>query len=251
MSTPVTSVTPAESRRRTWTMAATIARRALVNYRVDPAFAASLLPEGLRPQLVDGSAVGGVCLIQLEALRPAAFRPTIGHSSRSAAHRIAVEWDDSTGRRTGVFIPRRHSSSRLARAAGGHGFPGEYRRASVSFRDAGGVISARVDADDVRVRVAGRRGLGIPFQSELFSTIEDSSEFFRKDPVGWSPSRSGTLEGLHLETAAWRVEALEVTELTSSFFDALPRGSATFDHALLMRDVPARWSSPSDPAPVS
>ncbi|MDQ1083069.1 MULTISPECIES: DUF2071 domain-containing protein [Microbacterium] len=236
---------------RTPRMAAVITRRALVNYRVDPGIAQSLLPDGLHPQLINGSAVAGVCLIRLDSFRPAAIRPAIGLASRSTAHRIAVEWENATGRHTGVYIPRRHSASRLARAAGGRVFPGLYARASVTFRDTDGKIHARVDAEDLRVRMNARRGPGVAFHSELFTTLEESSEFFRKDPVGWSPSRSGALEGLRLDTDAWRVDPLEVTDLASSFFDALPRGSAVFDHAFLMRDVPARWSSPAEPSPVA
>jgi hypothetical protein len=46
------------------TMSSVIERRLLVNYRVDPAAAASLLPTPLRPQLVNGWAVAGICLIR-------------------------------------------------------------------------------------------------------------------------------------------------------------------------------------------
>ncbi len=232
-------------------MAATIAQRVLVNYRVDPDVAGSLLPDGIRPQLVGGSAVAGVCLIHLTAFRPAWFAPAIGHRSRNAAHRIAVEWDTAEGPQTGVYIPRRHSSSRLARLVGGRVFPGTHIAASVDFRTTADDLEVHVEADDLRVRVAARRGPGIPFRSDLFETLEQSSAFFRKDAVGWSPTRSGALEGLRLDTDAWKVEPIDVTALSSTFFDALPDGAAQFDHALLMRDVPTRWSSVSTPAAIS
>lgn len=231
-------------------MAATIAERVLVNYRVDPTIAQSLLPRGLRPQIIDGSAVAGVCLIHLEAFRPAWVSPAIGHRSRNAAHRLAVEWDGAEGPRTGVYIPRRHSSSRLARLVGGRVFPGTHKAARVSFHHTIDDLTVHVDADDLRVRVSARRGPGIPFHSRLFETLEESSAFFRKDAVGWSPTRSGRLEGLRLDTDAWRVEPLAVTDLASTFFEALPAGAAEFDHALLMHDIPTRWSSVSEPAPT-
>jgi hypothetical protein len=232
-------------------MAATIAQRVLVNYRVDPDVARSLLPDGIRPQLVNGSAVAGVCLIHLTAFRPAWFAPAIGHRSRNAAHRIAVEGDTAEGPQTGVYIPRRHSSSLLARLVGGRVFPGTHAPASVDFRSTADDLEIRVEADDLRVCVAARRGPGIPFRSTLFETLEQSSTFFRKDAVGWSPTRSGALEGLRLDTDAWKVEPIDVTALSSTFFDELPDGAAQFDHALLMRDVPTRWSSVSTPATIS
>ncbi len=231
-------------------MSSTIERRVLVNYRVDPAVAQTLLPPGLRPQLVAGSAVAGVCLIRLGSFRPTWFRPQIGHRSENAAHRIAVEWDTADGARTGVFIPRRHSSSIVARTLGGRAFPGTHARAAVAFRDTDDGISVHVDADDLRVDVAVRLGQDVRFQSELFGSLAHASDFFRKDSVGWSPTRSGTLEGVRLDTTAWRVEPTAVTALQSTFFDALPPGSATFDHALVMRDVPAEWTSVRQPAPA-
>lgn len=173
------------------------------------------------------------------------------HRSRNAAHRIAVEWDTAEGPQTSVYIPRRHSSSLLARLVGGRVFPGAHAPASVDFRSTADDLEVRVEADDLRVRVAARRGPGIPFRSTLFETLEQSSTFFRKDAVGWSPTRSGALEGLRLDTDAWRVEPIDVTALSSTFFDALPDGTAQFDHALLMHDVPTRWSSVSTPATIS
>jgi hypothetical protein len=56
-------------------MSSVIERRLLVNYRVDPEVAARLLaplqlPTPLWPQLVNGWAVAGICLIRLGKLRP-------------------------------------------------------------------------------------------------------------------------------------------------------------------------------------
>jgi hypothetical protein len=50
-------------------MSSVIERRLLVNYRVAPEVAAGLLPAPMRPQLVNGWAVAGICLIRLGRLR--------------------------------------------------------------------------------------------------------------------------------------------------------------------------------------
>lgn len=55
-------------------LAGTVQRRLLVNYRVDPDVIASLLPAPFRPQLVNGFAVAGICLIRLGSMRPAGCR---------------------------------------------------------------------------------------------------------------------------------------------------------------------------------
>ncbi len=84
-------------------LSSTIERRLLVNYRVDPHVAAALLPAPLRPQLVRGQAVAGICLLRIGGVRPA-WAPRGGDrpTSENAAHRISVEWDGPDGVERGV-----------------------------------------------------------------------------------------------------------------------------------------------------
>ncbi|RFA13746.1 hypothetical protein B7R21_07770 [Subtercola boreus] len=245
-------------------LSATIERRLLINYRVDPRVAQALLPAELRPQLVDGSAVAGICLIRLGDLRPAVVRPRIGWRAENAAHRIAVEWDTPGGRATGVYIPERHSASWLAVAAGERVFPGIHRHARFVSEESGdrmhvGMRSREVTVDvevavpapvpttgDERAAVdpsAGGPASGA-WRSSLFPSLDDASEFFRAGSTGWSPARDGGLQGLTLSTSAWRIEGVTPLTARSSFFDALPAGSATLDSVLLMRGVPVTWSAP-------
>jgi hypothetical protein len=231
-------------------MAATIERRLLVNYRVDPAVIAHLLPEGIRPQIVDGSAVAGVCLIRLGSFRPMWVAPKVGHRSESAAHRVAVEWVGPEGPQTGVFIPRRHSASRLAQVAGGRVFPGVHEHARVRSVESDRDLSVTVDAADLHVEIDAHVVPSEDFESSLFTDLSAASDFFRKDAVGWSPTRAGKLEPLRLDTNAWRVEPARATRIESSFFDGLSSGSAVFDHVLVMRNVPVVWSSPGGAAPA-
>jgi hypothetical protein len=47
----------------------------------------------------------------------------------------------------------------------------------------------------------------------------------------------------------WEVAPLAVERVDSSYFADLrlfPAGSATFDHALIMRDIPHQWRSVSE-----
>ena len=104
-------------------LAAVMERRILVNYRVDPDLLGSYLPALFRPALVGGHGVAGICLIRLGRIRPAGL-PAAGLRSENAAHRVAVCWDGADGPVTGVYIPRRDTSSRLAALAGGRLFPG-------------------------------------------------------------------------------------------------------------------------------
>lgn len=227
-------------------LSSVIERRLLVNYRVTPEAAARLLPGPLRPQLVHGHAVAGICLLRLGSVRPSWVPGAFGLRSENAAHRIAVEWDGPDGVETGVYIPRRDTASWVNAWAGGRLFPGEHGRADFEVQegpDRTRVALATRDGDtrvDVTVELSDElRG------SELFADLAEASRFFQAGAKGFSATGSGhRLDGMELRTDAWQVEASRIRSASSSFFDdpdCFPPGSATLDSALLMRGVPVSW----------
>lgn len=226
-------------------VAGVVERRLLVNYRVDPDVAAGLVPAPFRPQLVDGASVAGICLIRLGHLRPNGFPAFTGMTTENAAHRVAVEWDEDGETRVGVYIPRRDSDSFLTATVGGRLFSGEYHRARFDVRE-----------DDTRLRVAfrsndGSASVAVEVEvapslegSTLFADVDEASAFFEAGSVGFSATReSGRYDGMELRTNAWAVEPGVVRSARSSFFDALPPGTATLDCALVMRHVPVVWDA--------
>ena len=224
-----------------------VERRLLVNYRVDADAAARLLPAPLRPQLVRGWAVAGICLLRLGSTRPRWSPAPLGLRSENAAHRIAVEWDAPTGVVRGVYIGRRDTGSRLNAVAGGRLFPGEHARALFDVRESDSDLRvAYASADgDTKVEVHARPLNHWP-GSELFMDIDEASAFFRDGCDGYSVTKEGRhLDGLRMCADAWRVEPVELVRARSSYFEngPLPAGSATLDGALLMRDVPVRWQA--------
>jgi hypothetical protein len=244
-------------------MSSVVERRLLVNYRIDPEVAAKLLapvqlPTPLRPQLVNGWAVAGICLIRLGRLRPRRLPGWAGLHTENAAHRIAVEWDGTDGCKSGVYIPRRDSDSVATVLAGGRLFPGEHHRASFDVRETARDLHVAFASTDgtahvsIDIRVATRlQG------SALFAGLREASDFFRHGAAGFSATRdSGRLDGLELRADRWVVEPAEVRAVRSSFFDdarLFPPGSATLDCALLMRDIPATWIPirPASPAAIA
>ena len=112
-----------------------IDRRILVNYRVDPAVLAPLLPPPLRPKVIRGIGMVGICLIRLRQVRPAFLPAWLGIASENAAHRSAVEWDDGGTVREGVYVRRRDTDSRLNALAGGRLFPGVHHHARFTVRE--------------------------------------------------------------------------------------------------------------------
>ena len=224
-----------------------IRRRLLVNYRVDPEIIATNLPAGFRPKLKDGHAIAGICLIRLEDIRPRGWPAWTGISSENAAHRIAVTWnDDQGGEEEGVYIPRRDTNSLPNHLAGGRVFPGEHHFANFQIRDEAGHVDLSIRSRDGRmtIRVDGRESDGLP-ESSVFASLADSSAFFENGSIGYSATRDCCrLDGIRLETHDWTVKPFAVDRVETSFFDnpaSFPAGSAEFDHALIMRDIPHHW----------
>src|SRR5436853_2815889 len=125
-----------------------IARRLLVNYRVDPDLIARLLPAPFRPKLVQGAAIAGICLIRLQGIRPRGTPARLGITSENAAHRIAVVWHDHGQLREGVYIPRRDTNSRLNTLVGGRLFPGRHHHALFTTTETDTTMSVALTSDD-------------------------------------------------------------------------------------------------------
>ncbi|MGH9278249.1 MAG: DUF2071 domain-containing protein [Acidimicrobiales bacterium] len=211
-------------------------RRILVNYRIDPDALASLLPAPFRPAIVGGYAVAGICLIRLGRLRPVGLPARLGITTENAAHRIAVEWDTAGGPVAGVFVPRRDTSSRLTAALGGRAH--HPARFHVEEDDGAYRIEMASLDGEVEIRLAAH-GAGTVMAGSVFDTVEAASDFFRCAPVGLTPSpRVGVFDRVALTVDRWAIEPLELDEVRSSVFDALP---ATPDSAFLMHGVDATW----------
>lgn len=225
-----------------------IRRRLLVNFRIDPEVAQAQLPPPFRPKLHAGSAVGGICLIRLEGIRPKLFPRALGLSSENAAHRFAVTWRDAAGEHEGVYIPRRDSTSVINHLAGGRLFPGEHHLARFAVVDRGDQVSIEMRSKDgaVSVQVAATAVAELP-DGSIFRSLQDASAFFEPGSLGYSATADGrTLDGLVLRTERWEVQPLRVESVASSYFSdtrLFPHGSVAFDSALIMRNIAHEWQS--------
>lgn len=225
-----------------------IRRRMLVNFRADPAVVQGLLPYGMRPKLHHGHAIVGICLIRLEQVRLKGLPAAAGWSSENAAHRIAVEWHDGADRE-GVYIPRRDTDSCLNAFAGGRIFPGEHHLSRFAVTDGAGRIQFALTGDDVRIDLEARATDRLP-EGAIFATVDEASRFFEGGCVGYSVTCDpGRFDGIRLDIRTWHVEPLQVDRVFSSWFSdpaRFPEGSISFDHALIMRDIPHEWHAVED-----
>jgi hypothetical protein len=231
-----------------------IRRRLLINYRADPEVVGRILPQGMKPKTVKGSAMVGICLIRLEGMRPRAmgFLPPL--ASENAAHRFAVQVE---GRGEGgeaeeaVYIPRRDTDSTMSHWVGGRLFPGEHHLAGFEISDEEGRIDFRMTSRDgeASIRVCAVEGAALPGGS-CFGDLETASAFYEAGSRGYSDNqRRNCYDCIDLMVERWSVTALNVKELHSRFFEGpgrFPEGSVEFDHALLMRDIEHEWRSAPD-----
>jgi hypothetical protein len=226
------------------TIAGTIERRLLLNYRVEPDVVQDLLPPPFRPHLTPGGgALAGICFVALRHHRPRGLPGFVGLRSEGAAHRFAVEWDDPEapdGRRVGVYIRRRDTASLVNRVVGGRLFPGEHEparfevedepeRLRVAFASGDGAVAADVTVEPSTTFTSA---------TGLFADLAGASAFFAAGSVAYSETRAGgRFDGVELETPAWHVDPVAIVDASSTFFDGL----GTLDGALIMRGIPVVW----------
>jgi hypothetical protein len=226
---------------------ATIERRLLVNYRIDPDVLEPMVPPPFRPQLVGGFGIAGICLIRLSDIRPRVLPPVVGLSAENAAHRIAVEWDIPDGTTLGVYIPRRDTSSRTIALLGGRVFPGWHHLADFNVHEREGYYRIAMNSRDGEVSVAvAARLADVPMSGSVLGTLDEASSFFRCAPMGYSATPSAhTFDGVELGTCGWGIQPLAVEEAASSFFDdpsRFPPGTALVDSAFVMERLDTTWT---------
>ena len=216
-----------------------IDRRILVNYRVDPEVMARHLPAPFRPKVVRGFGLAGICLIRMQKVRPRFVPVSVLGPTENGALRFAVEWEHNGESHSGVYIPRRFTTSRLVALVGGRFFPGVHSRATFAVSETEERYSVEMRGE-LNLTVRGRVAPDMT-GSRVFGSLDEASAFYRGGAVGYSDTRTpGKFEGLEFRIANWNVKPLAVDQVACDFFDdpaRFPPGSAVFDNALLMRGM--------------
>lgn len=221
-------------------LSARIARRVLLNLRVDPEYwsRSGRLPSRLEPVDVDGASIAGVCLIRLRELRPAWAPRGLGVSTEGAAFRVACRDRDRNGARC-VAIIGRWTSSRLVRWTDGV-TPMHHRFARFTSTETASSVEITVNdaavGDTCHVKASATAAW--PGDS-VFGSVDEASAFFAQEADGHTVGDGGAcLGGVSLTVPEWRVTPLAVEEVT---FPWLPQDVFDVDHALLMRDAESTW----------
>lgn len=222
-----------------------IDRRILINFTAEPKAVEKIIPFPFRLKTYKGKAIVGICLIRLKNIKPKGFPDFIGVNSENGAHRIAVEWDENGETKSGVYIPRRDTSLQLNALVGGRIFPGKHHYAKFNVMENSGNYHVNFrSSDDTEIYIDAKETQLFNDKS-IFGTLENASGFFENGDLGYSPNKD-KFEGLRLKAYKWEVRPLEVSKLRSSFFEneeIFPKGSITFDNALLITNIEHEWKS--------
>ncbi|WP_313501592.1 DUF2071 domain-containing protein [Kaistella carnis] len=222
-----------------------IDRRILINFSADPKSVENIIPFPFRPKIYKDKAIVGICLIRLKDIKPKGFPDYIGVNSENGAHRIAVEWDENGDTKSGVYIPRRDTSLKLNAFVGGRLFPGKHYLAKFNVQEANGKYHIDFKSSDETVTSIDATETKLFNENSIFETVENASDFFENGDLGYSPNKD-KFDGLRLKAYKWEVQPLEVSHVKSSFFEneeIFPKGSVTFDNALLMTNIEHEWKS--------
>lgn len=173
-------------------------------------------------------------------MRPMGVPAVAGQRLRAAAHRISVEWDDEAGETvTGVYVPIRHTDSRLGVALGGRWFPGVHDPARVEVSTSGHDLRWRSDpteAGGLSIQVAVSAGT-VP---DVGPACDPVGATCLGATVGLSPGRRGRLEAARMEPSHRHARAVTVEELDSRFLDGFT--TARVAAAYLMCDADVTWA---------
>ncbi|MBP6687859.1 MAG: DUF2071 domain-containing protein [Lacibacter sp.] len=222
-----------------------IDRRILINFTADPKAVEKIIPFPFRPKIYKGKAIVGICLIRLKNIKPNGLPDFFGVNSENGAHRIAVEWEENGVTKSGVFIPRRDTSLKLNTFVGGRIFPGRHYFAKFNVEENNGNYHINFKSSDDTEILINARETKLFSEKSIFEKLSNASDFFKHGDLGYSPNKN-KFDGLRLITHKWEVRPLDVLKVKSSFFeneDIFPKGSVTFDNALLMTNIEHEWKS--------
>jgi hypothetical protein len=227
------------------TLNGVIDRRILINFTANPKDVERIIPFPFRPKVYKRKAIVGVCLIRLKNIKPKGFPNLFGIASENGAHRIAVEWDENGETKQGVYIPRRDTNLLLNAIVGGRLFPGKHYLAKFNVQESDNNFYINLKSSDKTEISIDAQECDSFNEDSIFKTLQNVSDFFERGSVGYSPNGK-TFDGMELKSKAWNVRPLKVKTVKSSFFEneeIFPKGSVTFDNAILMTEIEHEWIS--------
>jgi len=224
-----------------------------INYRVDPAALAPLLPAPLEPEVHKGHGWVQVLMSSLRDMRPPGIPSLFGTCFYQVSYRAAVRYRDAFGawRRGGYFV-RSETNHPVMRAVGNalaefkfHDFGAADM---VMLRD-GDRLTVGVDPepgfpDGRLVSVVDTRPLASPPAGSCWSSLGELHEPLVEcyDALGVDTAE-GHLYILTIDRDPWNARFVAPANLYCEYFDTGPlgRGASALDSVLHLEECRYRW----------
>ena len=223
-----------------------------VNYAVDPAVLAAMLPKPLTPEIHKGTAWVQVLMSSLRDMRPQGMPSLFGVNFYQVSYRAAVTWNDPSGaRRRGGYFVRSETNHPVMRAVGNklvefkfHDFGAAEM---VMMRD-GERLTIGVDPPSdgkpmgKLVGMFDTRPLDGPPAGSVWTSLAEVHEPLVEcyDALGVD-RENGWLYILTIDRDPWRAVFVKPEEIYCEWAEALPKGAARLDSVLHVRECPYRW----------
>ena len=224
-----------------------------INYRVDPAALAPLLPAPLEPEVHKGHGWVQVLMSSLRDMRPPGIPSLFGTCFYQVSYRAAVRYRDAFGawRRGGYFV-RSETNHPVMRAVGN-------ALAEFKFHDFGaadmvmlrdgdrltvGVDPSPETPDGKLVSVVDTRPLGAPPPGSCWSSLAELHEPLVEcyDALGVD-AEQGHLYILTIDRDPWNARFVAPQNVYCEYFDTGPlgRGKGELDSVLHLEECRYRW----------
>ena len=199
------------------TARADVLARYIINFRVEPSTARSLLPvDWLEPQIVNGFAVMSFCPYVLDAVRVGGLPKMFGISSICSAYRLAVLDLSTPTPRPAAWVPARQTNARAVATLGP-------RSLRTSFERIRATITDEASTATTSIRMSHRNGdthflasvqPAVRPYGMLFEDTEAFANFFTAATTSWAPSSvTGSWMQLNLNAGDTCYSPLTVTEV--------------------------------------
>lgn len=196
---------------------ADVRSRYVINFRVEPSVARSLLPvDWLEPQIVNGFAVMSFCPYVLDAVRLAGIPKMFGVASVCSAYRLAVIDISGPAARPAAWVPGRQTTARSVAKLGPRSLRTNFDRitATITVGSSTATTSILMTQHNGDTMFRATVEPAVDPSGVLFEDTNAFATFFTAATTSWAPSSvAGSWMKLDLDAGNTRYSPLAITSV--------------------------------------
>jgi hypothetical protein len=225
------------------TAKADVRARYIVNFRLDPAVAASVIPvDWLEPQIVDGAAVLSFCPYVLTKVRLGLSPRCFGVEAICSAYRLAVIDRSGGEARRAAWVTGRETDARTISALGPSTVHASFARVAATVVETAGATTVDIAHLDGQPYFRATMRHSDRPSGTMFPDSAAFQSFFTAAATSWAPSADGrSWSQLDLDAGETKYSPLSISAIAAP---SLPSGAEP-DSAFIGVGGSYRWSCAS------